>query len=228
MSETVATESATQTVNPPATVIGNAEPADSPAQRPDRELSTPILGLLPLHSEAEIEARYLGYVQHVRQEADENILKLQKKASEPISKADAEKKAALAEARKQHKARVDEIEHKHREILKAAKANRQRKLDKAQNALDKALESAGEAFSAVAGPAAETLKIQLRAVSNDIANKLELAGKEFTPAFSAAQAKRIKAQAEEKARKEAEAAMKAQIEVANENQEEKILEAPAV
>ena len=103
-----------------AVVIGNAEPAPAVVEhrsddetKPERVRTTPILGLHPAHSEAQIESRYLGYVQGVRKEADERALVAQKEAAEPVAKAAKVKEDQIKTAKRQRECAEQEIERRH-------------------------------------------------------------------------------------------------------------------
>jgi ribosomal protein L31E len=227
--------------NDNAVVIGNAEPAPAVVEhrsddetKPERVRTTPILGLHPAHSEAQIESRYLGYVQGVRKEADERALVAQKEAAEPVAKATKVKEDQNKAAKLQRECAEQEIERKHTKALQKLKSLRQSRLGKAKNVCTNTTLTAQQEFGNVAGPAAERLKVKLVHIANELSNKIIAAGKEYTPAKSRATALRQQAEAEEKARKEREAAeltaLKELQEKAakNENGDEKVLTKPAV
>jgi hypothetical protein len=202
---------------PPVQMIGDAEPEPAvvkhhPHHEPhpertevERVRTTPILGLHPSHTEAQIEARYVGFVQGRRKEADETALRLQKEAVDPISKATKAKNDALMLAKIAHEKEMQLIERKHIEALRRLKALRISRLDKAQNEFVLARDKAKRVFDSVAGPAGAKLEVLLTAVANDLANKIIDAGKEYTPAMSEAKARRLEAEAKDRARKEREA-----------------------
>jgi hypothetical protein len=209
-----------------ATVTHTPTPTPTPTTTPQptktgQLKTTPILGLLPTHSEAEIDARYLGYVQGVQQEAAEATTKLHKTTAEPIAKAAQVRDASIAEARKAFENKERGAEQKYQRLLKALKTTLASRKQKNKNALDAALAAARKTFSDVAIPAGEELKVQLFAVENNARIKLTNAGAEHTKAMSFAKARRLKAEAEEKAQKEADEALRKSIEAekaANENE----------
>lgn len=164
--------------------------------------TTPILGILPTHTEAQIEARFRGYVQGVNASAMEATSKAQKEAAAQVGEAHRKKAEALVDAQVVKQREVSAIEARFKKLREQLEGQYRSELDRVE--LDHVLAKveADKAFSAAAKPVEDTLEVKIRAIANDAAVKIAGASAEFTPVYEAAKAKRIAA---EKAKKEAEA-----------------------
>jgi hypothetical protein len=182
--------------------------------------TTPILHILPTHTDAQIEARYMGYVQGVKATASKTVENLQKKAAEPVGKASALRTQALQEFVTKRARQISDIERRMTKARQKLVSLRLRLLSDAEKEAETAVENARKAFKAAVRPIEDGLEVAIRAVANDAGIKIAAASAEFEPLFKATVAKRIE---EERKAKEVKAAVEA-AKAANDNAEKPLVE----
>jgi uncharacterized protein YjiS (DUF1127 family) len=219
----------TPTTTPP---IGNGEkPKKTGKKEPERIETTPILKILPTHTDTQIEARYMGYVQGVKATASKTVEDLQKKAAEPVGKEAAVRAQAIEQARTGKAHKISDIERRMTKARQKLDSLRRRLLSDAGKEAEDATEAARKAFKSAVRPIEDGLEVAIRAVANDAGIKINAASAEFEPLFKAAVAKRI--EEERKAKEAAEQAKKiaeeakaaASVVAANDNAEKPLVKA---
>ena len=155
---------------------------------------TPILGLLPTHSDAEVSARYQGYVQGVKATASKTVDKLQAEAAKPVAAAEKARAKKVSDASSAKRSKISDIERRMTKARQKLDSLRRRLLDEAKAAYVRETDDARTNFKETVKPIEAGLEVSIRAVAEDTATKITAASAEFGPVFEAAAARRSEAE----------------------------------